>query len=78
MILKTELTNGNHTSTMGWIRGSHDVNQWHYYQSSSKGSEESALKRTALSGTTSRLPIILSLESFLSLVEMKNSSKDGE
>ena len=43
MILKTELINGNHTSTMGWIRGSHDVNQWHYYQSSSKGGEESAL-----------------------------------
>ena len=57
MILKTELINGNHTSTMGWIRGSHDVNQWHYYQSSSKGGEESALQITALSAQLVDFPL---------------------
>ena len=45
---------------------------------SSKGKQEYALLRIGLSRAISRLSIIFSLESILSLVKMEKSSKDGE
>ena len=44
----------------------------------SKGKEESTLLRIGLSRVISRLSIIFSLKSLLSLVKMEKSSKDGE
>ena len=49
-----------------------------HLKNSSKDKEESALLRIGLSRAISRLSIILSLKSLLSLVEMEKSSKDGE
>ena len=45
---------------------------------SSKGNEESALLRIGLSCAISRLSIILSLKSLLSLVKMEKSSKEAQ
>ena len=45
---------------------------------SSKDKEESALLIIGLSRAISRLSIIFSLKSLLSLVKMEKSSKDGE
>ena len=46
------------------------------YQNSSKSNEESALLRPALSRATSRLSIISSLKSLLSLAKIEKPSKD--
>ena len=48
------------------------------YLNSSKGKEESPLLRVGLSRTISRLSIIFSLKSLLSLVKIEKSLKDGE
>ena len=48
------------------------------YQNSSKGKEKSTLLRPTLLPAISRLSIIFSLKSLLSLVKIEKPSKDGE
>ena len=48
------------------------------YQNSSKGKEKCTLLRTTLLLAISRLSIIFSLKSLLSLVKIEKPSKDGE
>ena len=55
-------------------------NHWCFIEitNNSKGNEESPFLRTGFSRAISRLSFIFGLKSFLSLVKIEKSSKDGE
>ena len=72
MILKTEQTTIVYAQCDRWT--SYDVIKYHMITTDVIGKEESTLLRQGLSHAISRLSIIFSLKSLLSLVKIEKSS----